>query len=1172
MIERSKKQKKLGFVFVATLMLFVSLFTVLPVLPVFNASADSDDYEAFNDSIMDMLKENDDWTESEIVTLSDDEYMIEGEEVLIKENALENLGLKKNIKLRNSLSDEFYSVSQLSDDINVKIEDDNVILEKQPEINRLIVNSESKLKSCGAVAKAEYNDWHIFQYDSAEKCEKAYDYYSSLGNVTVSYDYVISADGEEVEADATYTYQSWGASYVGYNDYTNTMLDMFSQSDLPTVYVPVLDSGIYTSHELFKNRIAYSYAKNFTTEVSKTNYEFEDYNGHGTHVSGTIAEATLSNVKIVPLKVLMSDGKGLVVMIVNALNYVKSLKINDKLPICVINMSIGVDTKSSTSGVSARSSSLTKAVIDVYNSGVLPVVSAGNERQNTIYANPANIDEAITVSALEMRYSFPNGVALYFDNSYSNYGKHVDLSAPGTGIKSAGIAYSTQYVTMNGTSMAAPHVTACAALLYSNPNYFNYTVEQMTDLLEQNAIDLGDPGRDDYYGYGLVNIAKIGVINTGYVEFSCEEPFPQTAINVTLGYDTTVEAGENLKIYYTTDENADDIDLTSSQVYVYNKPISITKTTKLTAMAYVYNSSGGTLKKSFTKSFTYYFDNIDLNCNYDFNVYTTGYMISKYNGILTTLNVPESVDGHDVIGVESLAFNSSNVKTLYLPETVSRLNESAFNGNINLQSIYCDNKQIKIGDSAFRKCYNLSNLQLKSIISIGNYSFANCTSIESLYLPNVTTIGNHAFSASSIKGLFLGDKLESIGNQTDLSLDSVIGYANTPAKKFADDNKISFTDLTLRITENLGARKIIRQSDTLNLELAFTGYEASYEIEFTGASHNISSRLEVLNDYDKILKTTIFGLDIGNYDLVVNLTDKFSNKISSNIIKIYVVSDSAETYSINFDENNFMLYVNDELTSPSSLLFKGFDYNIRIQPNDGYLLKKITINDIDYPVNKEIKFSSVDSDLNISVQTAPKSNLSIVFDTADKGVIVVEDSIVGDTLVERNGSVSFRVVPNEGFLIKNVMVGNELVFADEFGIYHIDDIISDKKIVISFEEAFYQISVALGKGGNISSSGGQVDVAAHGSSRTFIISTNDGYKVDFVSVNGKKIELKNNSFKLENIDEDCEIIVSFEKERTSLFSGDNSIIFAYFMIFLALFVVFLISKLVLSIMRRMKIS
>src|SRR5690606_25825669 len=85
---------------------------------------------------------------------------------------------------------------------------------------------------------------------------------------------------------------------------------------------------------------------------------------------------------------------------------------------------------------------------------------------------------------------------------FSNFGDYVDVVAPGENIAST--YYGQQYAALSGTSMASPHVAALAAMISSaNPQLTN---AEVMEIMRSSVIDLGSPGKDKYYGYGLINV------------------------------------------------------------------------------------------------------------------------------------------------------------------------------------------------------------------------------------------------------------------------------------------------------------------------------------------------------------------------------------------------------------------------------------------------------------------------------------------------------------------------------------------------------------------------------------------------------------------------------------------------------------------------------------------
>ncbi len=280
------------------------------------------------------------------------------------------------------------------------------------------------------------------------------------------------------------------------------------------VHVAVIDTGIDLTHpDLQANIVG---GKNCSTGKS-----YNDGNGHGSHVAGTIAAldnnqgvvGVAPEAKLWAVRVLNNAGSGTWSSVICGIDFVTSKAPANGGPITVANMSLGGSGADDGNCGLTNNDALHQAICRSVAAGVTYVVAAGNETDNAANHVPAAYDEVITVSALSDSDGKPGGTGGapscrtgerddYFA-SFSNFGPDVDIAAPGVCILSTwkGGAYNT----ISGTSMATPHVTGVAALyIATHPGATPAQVKQALIAAQEPGPIPGDP---DNYKEGIVNAA-----------------------------------------------------------------------------------------------------------------------------------------------------------------------------------------------------------------------------------------------------------------------------------------------------------------------------------------------------------------------------------------------------------------------------------------------------------------------------------------------------------------------------------------------------------------------------------------------------------------------------------------------------------------------------------------
>jgi subtilisin family serine protease len=203
------------------------------------------------------------------------------------------------------------------------------------------------------------------------------------------------------------------------------------------VRIYILDSGIRRTHQQFGGRALAG------ADFVKDGRGTSDCNGHGTHVAGTAAGTTYGVAKqatLVPVRVLGCDNRGSWSRIIAGIDWVTA---NARKP-AVANMSLG----------GSGSRAVDDAVARSINAGVVYTIAAMNDAGDACNYSPARLPAALTVAASDQSDRRA---------SFTNYGRCVDLYAPGASVLSSFNTSDVATALYWGTSMASPHVAGAAA-------------------------------------------------------------------------------------------------------------------------------------------------------------------------------------------------------------------------------------------------------------------------------------------------------------------------------------------------------------------------------------------------------------------------------------------------------------------------------------------------------------------------------------------------------------------------------------------------------------------------------------------------------------------------------------------------------------------------------------
>jgi hypothetical protein len=311
----------------------------------------------------------------------------------------------------------------------------------------------------------------LFLFLDQAKCDAAFQSLQADG-IAVEYNDMIDAyektDAMDQEVAVLEPEASKMCSLTDLQDAT----DAEEQIGTNFVQVAVIDTGVDPENPILKNRLMLDDPASMT-----------DTTGHGTMIAEIIAANTDDQVKIKPYAAFDANGHSTVGALYKAL---------------LSAWGDGADVINISASGLGSSAGLTDLIHRINASGTKVVVAAGNNSDDVSAYVPGNIIDAITVSAADEAEEFA---------AYSNHGSTIDFSALGSMTRNTDNDDPTDDEIYVGTSIATANVTSYVAMILEN----NPDADVEANLIA-SAKDLGEEGRDDYYGNGF--LTKENIIST----------------------------------------------------------------------------------------------------------------------------------------------------------------------------------------------------------------------------------------------------------------------------------------------------------------------------------------------------------------------------------------------------------------------------------------------------------------------------------------------------------------------------------------------------------------------------------------------------------------------------------------------------------------------------------
>lgn len=392
---------------------------------------------------------------------------------------------------------------------NEYIQDDSIRAVKHKEYDYL--NADKQLIAKGIVDASKIDNAKVKVLDDNTsvitfKSKKDAENYADKTNGVYFNDSITIQDAENETTSIEENSETNESSEVTYDSGNTTdndnssekhseLLDYLQSQDYGKndVTVAVIDSGITVdsnTKNVFNDRVLSGVNYSATKSAEKNGNEATDDNGHGTAISHIIAQSTSDNVKLLPIKVIDSAGKGTLLSLYQGIKYAIEQNVD------VINISL--------STASTHSELIEEAIKEATDKGIIVVAAAGNYGSNVKYYTPAKLDNVITVASVNEQLQH---------SDFSNYGDAIDYATIGENV------YTESYNgadNRNGTSYSAAKLSAIVS--YFKAIDKNVNTKELKNILNKYVLPISIDKK--YIGNGILSLESVSIDKNNHVEIS----------------------------------------------------------------------------------------------------------------------------------------------------------------------------------------------------------------------------------------------------------------------------------------------------------------------------------------------------------------------------------------------------------------------------------------------------------------------------------------------------------------------------------------------------------------------------------------------------------------------------------------------------------------------------